>query len=207
MEKAHQISVDELQPLYDEMSKVWGINLETLNLDTANQYLDSYIMIKIENKSIDNDLSPSGQELVHKYFWYLFYEGTYGDPQTAQLASTEFLNYVINTFKAKVSAHKNETDVPEFYKNIRHVYFSAHDTTIGAFLAALELQHTQKSLPPLASLNLIELYKKGEKYYLNWNMNGEFLNINDKCSAQGDCELTLALDFFASKTIPDLEKS
>jgi hypothetical protein len=185
-EEGHKRTKESLEPLYDEMLKVWGITKEDVHLDGAEQYLDTYIMANFEQKPIENDLSLEAQELIDKYFWDLFYDGIYGNPKVAYLASTTFLNYVIDNFKSKVSAYEDSSKASEFHKNIRYIYLSAHDTTVAAYLAALDLQHSQKSLPPLASLTLIELFKRGDKYFLNWNMDGEFLNINNNCSSNGD---------------------
>lgn len=185
-QEGHERTKESLEPLYEQMRDVWGINKDYVHLDGAEQYLDTYIMAHFEQKPIENDISKEAQDLIDKYFWSLFYDGIYGNPKVAYLSSTTFLNYVIDNFKSKVDAYEDPSKASEFHKNIKHIYLSAHDTTVAAYLAALDLQNTQKSLPPLASLTLIELFKRGDKYYLNWNMDGEFLNINGNCLANGD---------------------
>ena len=182
----HEQTKDELSPLYDEMSVKFGIQRETITLDAASAYIDTYEMAKMQVKEIENDLSEESQKLIPKFLHSLFYKGIYGDPLTAKLSSTTFLNYVIDNFSAKIEAHKNSTNASEFHKNIKFIYFSAHDTTVGAFLAAIEQQDSQESWPPLATMNLIELYKKGDKFYMNWNIDGKFLNINNNCNSEGD---------------------
>lgn len=203
-DEAHEKTKDELAPLYSDMLTIWKIPADKLTLDKATPFLDAYEMSRMDNLAIDNELSDKARNLVSKYFYYAFYDGIFGNPMVAKLTATTFLNYVIDNFKAKIDAHRNSSDVSEFHKNIRHIYFSAHDTTIAGFLSAIEQQHTQKSYPPLANLNLIELYKKGNKYYLNWNVDGQYLNISNHWNAEGDWELYSTLDYFKSRTVDDL---
>lgn len=161
------------------MRTKWNVPENKLNLNDATPYLDAYEMSRRNDVKVPNEISEEAQNLVPRFFKLTFYDGIYGDPQVAKLTATTFLNYLIDNFRGKVAAHRGDAGVSEFHKNIKHIYFSAHDTTLAGFITAIEQHVNQTHYPPLASLHLLELYKKGDKYYMNWNADGEFFNINN----------------------------
>ena len=168
------------------METVWGIPAENLTLKGAYQYLDTYAQAIINDVEIENDISSNAKSLLNKFWWFYFYRGMYGNSLVAQLTASTFLNYIIDNFNGKVKAHEGSEGVSEFHKNIRHVYFSAHDTTVAGMIAAIKQQDAQESLPPLASLTLIELFKKNNKYYLKWTIDDKVLRIGNHCDSSGN---------------------
>mmetsp|Transcript_25240 Transcript_25240/g.29109 ORF Transcript_25240/g.29109 Transcript_25240/m.29109 type:complete len:391 (+) Transcript_25240:8-1180(+) len=186
LEEANARSKEELSTLYDELFTKFKVPKEKLNLVDAEMYIDTYVMAKFEGMKFEKDLSVVAQNLVRTYYKYLYYDGIFGNPQTARLSANNFLRYLNENIKAKVEAFKGNATATEFHKNIKHIYFSAHDTTLAGFLSAIGQAEKQVSLPPLASLILIEVYKREEKFYLNWNYNGEYLNINGECTKDGE---------------------
>ena len=106
--------------------------------------------------------------------------------KTSRLAASTFMQYLNVNIRAKINACNGDQNVSDFHKNIKFILLSAHDTTIAGFLTAVGQGKSQTTIPPLASMLLIEVYKKNQDFFLSWNYNGEYLNINDNCNSEGN---------------------
>ena len=207
-EDAQSRSKKSLYPLYDQMEKVWGIKQEYLTLDQAYPYLNAYQMVKVNDSEIENDLSTYAKNSMNKYWWTYYYDGYFGNPRTSQLVSTEFLNYIIKNLNEKVKADKGDQTASEFHQNIKNIMlFVESEVIVAGIIAALDKHDSFDHGPPLASLTIIELFKRGNTYYMKWEIDGENLKIGSKWNSIGEWELTSALSYISSLLVDDLEKS
>lgn len=136
-------------------------------------------MLRMNGTQVENDITDEAKQLLDYFWWNYNYKGTFGNPEVSTLSASTFLNYVVDNFSAKVEAHKGSKNATEFHKNIKHIFFSAHDTTTAAFLSALGQQHTQTGNPPLASMTLIELFKRGNEYFMSWRTDDQYIHLTE----------------------------
>ena len=144
IEEADKKTRKELQPLYDELYQKFQVPNASLTLQKAENYVDSYLMAKMDGKTFKNDLSPLAQNLTIEYFKYLYYDGMFGNKKSSQLTASTFMEYLNTTIKAKISAFNGDKNATDFHKNVKFIYFSAHDTTIAGFLSAIGQGPSQK---------------------------------------------------------------
>jgi hypothetical protein len=188
------------------MHNIWGIPRDNLNLRDAQQYIHTYDMSRINGLNLTNDLSDEAKQLIDTYWWNNNYKGYFGNYKVAQLCSSDLVNFIIDNVNAKVEAIDHpSTNTTEFHKNIKHIFFSAHDTTIACLLALLKQQHNQPGNPPLASMTLIELFSRKNVKYISWKIDDVYLKISDYCNIYGECQLEPTLQYLRSLTIADVE--
>ncbi|CAI2368154.1 unnamed protein product [Moneuplotes crassus] len=201
----HYSTKAELYPLYHDMEQIWGVSEEHLNIEKAWPYLDTYDMATKNGMTVENDLSGNAKNLLNKFWWNHFYEGLFGDPKSAQLTSSELINFIVDNLVEKVKVDKGVSN-SEFHKNIRHVLFSAHDTTVSALMKTIEQENTQYTSPQPASTTLIELIKRGNTYYIRWVIDDKELQVGNRCDINKFCEFYGTMDYLNSRTTQNIEE-
>ena len=189
VEAAGEKHKEELQPMYDELYQKFKVPNASLTFEKIEDYVDSYVMSKVDGRNFTNDLSPLSQNLTIKYLRLLYYEGTYGTSEAIKLTASTFMSFLNSTIKQKVAAYNGDKNATDFIKNIKLIILSAHDTTLAGFISAIGQGPNQTLLPPLASMILIEVYKKNSAYYISWRFNGEYMNITNDWKTQDKVEL------------------
>ena len=185
-EEADENSKKKLQPLYDELSLKFNVPKEKLNIADAEHYIDSYVMAKVDGKSFDNDLSISSQSLISIYYKYLFYNGIYAFEKAAKLTTSTFMQFLSSNVRSKIKAYNGDVSASEFHKNIRFILLSAHDTTVAGLISVVGLGNEQTEITPLASMLLIEVFKRNGSLFVSWNYNGQRLRLGNNWNAEGN---------------------
>lgn len=192
--------------LFPEMSEKWGVKKEDLNFTTAYTFIDQYESAHFNKSHIKNDLSPEALKQEDMILRDGLYEGFFGQDIATRLATSRFFSYIRNTFDRKIKTLQGEADPElEFYKELKLLYLSAHDSTVAAIMTALN--QAQEKAVPFATYLIVELYLKHQRdgsdpshYYLVWYYNGERLHIGgtDVCT-ETKCDYPIASDYFQSR--------
>jgi hypothetical protein len=189
--------------LFSEMIQKWNAN-EDVNFNTAYQYIDNYYSSWFDQMDVAQ-LSSEGQDEVDQILRDGLYEGFFGLDLAIRLATTRFFDFLSNTIERKISALSGFDDVPEFYKRIKYMYLSAHDSTLSAIMSGL--QQKQDDQVRFASNLRIEVYRKTnfdindpEGYDVKMLYNEKFIHIgsNETC-AEYDCPFDVVKKFLDSR--------
>jgi hypothetical protein len=89
----------EMEPIFRDLRNIFNVTLDPMNIDTISRYIDAHDAISFNQIKIEPDFTMEAKNLFPKYFKYLFYEGVFGNPKTAILASSEFFRYIYTTFR------------------------------------------------------------------------------------------------------------
>lgn len=143
--------------LFPEMSKNWNINPDTLNFTSAYPYIDNYYSAWFDQMDIPNDLSIQGQIEISNILRDGLYDGFFGLDLAIRLATTRFFNFLRTTIESKINTLEGIKEEPEFYKNIKLMFLSAHDSTLSAIMSGLKQRQDEQVL--FASDLIIELFK------------------------------------------------
>ena len=129
---------DYYSPLFDEMSKKWNIPRDKLDFTTSYSYVDNYYSLWFDDREFElDDLSEEGQNYVQEILGDGLFVGFFYSDLAIRLATTKFFNYVRTAWDRKFQTFNGETD-PSDFKDLKLIYFSAHDGTLAAILNALD---------------------------------------------------------------------
>lgn len=189
--------------LFPEMIDKWNAT-KNVNFNTAYQYIDNYYSSWFDQMDV-SQLSNQGQQEVDDILRDGLYEGFFGLDLAIRLATTRFFDFLSSTIERKISALSGFDDVPEFYKRIKYIYLSAHDSTLSAIMSGL--QQKQDEQVKFASNLRIEVYRKPnldvndpEGYDVKMLYNEKFIHIgsNETC-AEYDCPFDVVKKFLKDR--------
>ena len=125
-----------MEGLFTWMQESLGVPIE-LNVFNAVGYVDN-IVASFFNQSGDVPfaVNETMHRLMERYLGVYFFEGNFGDELAASLSSTRLLAYLENALLNKVQLYEGR-QVGSPWRDLRFSFFSAHDTTLAAFLSGL----------------------------------------------------------------------
>jgi len=209
------------QCLYPDLNKVFGIPLSALDTSTVYSFGDEIVASEYEHPEFKYPLSDCAREQLYDAMDIGIYDQIFGSDLLTRLASTLFFQRVVSDFdmvvqfeanKAEIIAEINEIEemleteeydqaTGERLKNLKtdaeekrrkFIYYSAHDTTVGAFLSGM--LNKQSEFPPFASQLLYEFHKDSstnmgpEGYYVRITYNDEIIRIPNICKNAPTCD-------------------
>jgi hypothetical protein len=191
--------------LFTEMYSNFNILPNSLNFSSAYTYIDNYYSAWFDQMVIPKDLTDDARTLVNKILRDGLYEGYFGLDLAIRLATTRFFNFLHTTIERKISALEGADGTPDFYKHIKYMYLSAHDSSLSAFMSGL-LQ-VQEEQVFFASDLLVEVYSNGnnsenvlDNYSVRMLYNQKPLNVggNSTCP-QYECSFSKIKEFLKSR--------
>lgn len=184
--------------LFKEMIEKWNANKTTLDFTTAYPYIDYYYSSWFDQMDT-NELSPTGQAQVDEILRDGLYEGFYGLDLAVRLATSRFFNFIHSTLDKKIEAVSGSANATEFYKNVKFMYLSAHDSTLSAIMSGL--YQKQPEQVKFASNFKIELYQTASGNFtvrMMYNEDKFLIGTNNTC-AQFDCPYSTVKTFLKSR--------
>ena len=191
--------------LFPEMIEKWNADPETLDFTSSYQYIDNYYSAWFDQMNMPNKLSPEAKAQVDDILRDGLYEGYFGLDLAVRLATTKFFNFLHTTIERKIDAISNQEDAEEFYRNIKYMYLSAHDSSLSAIMSGL--QQKQDVQVKFASNLRIELYLKAagdendlSNYEIKMLYNESPINVgNSTVCSEFTCPFQTVKDFLISR--------
>ena len=143
--------------LFKEMVSKWNADKNKLDFSSAYPYIDNYYSAWYDQMEVINPISGDAQKQVDDILRDGLYEGFYGLDLAVKLATTRFFNFVHSTLDRKIEALSGSKNVTEFYKDIKLMYLSAHDSTLSAIMSGLYQKQPEQVY--FASNFKVELYE------------------------------------------------
>ena len=158
--KKHDSHDETYSTLFEELEEKFGIFQDDLIFSKAYPYIEAWKMATLDGQQLSANLSDRSINLIHDYFNEYSYKWLFKNTEkVSRLSSSELIDYLSTVLDLKLKAHKNDTSIPEFYKNIKLILLSGQDTTLMSLLTAFELQGLTHAYP--SSHIRIELNRLG----------------------------------------------
>ena len=143
-----------MEGLFKWMQESLGVPVE-LNVFNAVGYADN-VVAALFNQSGEMPfaVNETMHRLMERYLGIYFFDANFGDELAASLSATRLLAYIESALLNKVRLFEGER-VEQPWRHLRFSFFSAHDTTLAAFLAVLGQPQLEGS--GFASQCLLEL--------------------------------------------------
>ena len=189
--------------LFKEMISKWNANGATLDFSSAYPYIDNYYSAWFDQMELVNKINDDAQKQVDLILRDGLYEGFYGLDLAVRLATTRFFNFISSTLDNKIGAMSGTKNTTEFYKDIKVMYLSAHDSTLSAIMSGLYQKQPEQVY--FASNFKVELYEASDtagkkSYSVRMLFNEKPFNVgtNNTC-AQVDCPYETVKSFLKSR--------
>jgi len=193
------------QQLFPELHEKYGIKEENLDFSASYTYIDNYYSAWFEQMDIEKELSPEAKTLVDEILRDGLYEGFYGLDLAVRLATTRFFDFLRQTLAYKINAVLEVKNTPEFYKEIKYMYLSSHDTSLTAIMSGLQQKQDE---PPFFASNIIfELRRKKNSnandksdFTVTVKWNGKDVNLGGKDICENSaCPFPIVDQFLESR--------
>ena len=144
--------------LFPAMVKKFNADNDTLDLDSAYPYVDNYYSAWFDQMEITNPLAKEENDQIEQILRDGLYVGFYELDIAVRLATSRYFNWLYTTIEAKLNTIINDTDTDDYYKRLKFMYLSAHDSTISAVMSGF--QQKQDKQVEFASYVITEVYQK-----------------------------------------------
>lgn len=188
--------------LFKEMVSKWNAKASTLDFSSAYPYIDNYYSAWFDQMELVNQISDKAQAQVDDILRDGLYEGFYGLDLAVRLATTRFFNFVRSTLDSKIEAISGANSTDGFYRDVKVMYLSAHDTTLSAIMSGLYQKQPEQVY--FASNFKVELYesaagdKKTYSVRMLFNEKPFLIGTNNTC-AELDCAYETVKSFLKSR--------
>ena len=158
---------------------------DALNNYTKAYYIfDTFIAQYTEGLQIFEDnlkkMKVTQEEILNDSFKFFEYDlignGIDNDEQLCLHSMSPIFDRLINWTDSKIEKDRNNSENYIGYDLPKFVMFSAHDSTCAAFMGFMKAVYGTKIVYPKFATNInLELYRKDNKYYIEYYINDEFM--------------------------------